>query len=69
MTTYQKSLALWIGGAVAGAALLPKSSKASGKPIPRWEAAMLGAIVVGGVGDGVLDRLNAGLSPLYPLVK
>lgn len=69
MTTFQKSLMLWIGGAVAGAALIPRTSKATGKPIPRWEAALFGSVVVGGIGDGVLDRLNAGLSPLYPLVK
>lgn len=52
MSTYQKSVALWVGGAIAGALLVPSAKIKTS----RIAGAAMGAIVVGGIGDAVLER-------------
>ena len=50
MTVLQKSLGLWIGGALAGAII---SIGANKSPLL---GGMLGAMLVGGVGDKMLEN-------------
>ena len=47
MTIFQRSVLLWVGGAVAGAAVARKR---------KVLGALLGAVIVGGVGDKILEN-------------
>lgn len=50
MTVLQKSLGLWIGGALAGALISIGANKSP------FLGGMLGAMLVGGVGDKMLEN-------------
>jgi outer membrane lipoprotein SlyB len=53
MTTYEKSKALWIGGGLLGAIIGYASTKRSKETVL---AGLLGSILVGAVGDKVLEQ-------------
>lgn len=55
MTVLQKSLGLWFGGAAIGlVAGLANKKTATGAAL----GALLGAIVVGGVGDAMIEKYD-----------
>jgi hypothetical protein len=56
MTVFQKSLGLWIGGALAGALISISANKSP------FLGGILGAALVGGVGDKMLEEPD----PVYP---
>jgi len=53
MTTYEKSKALWIGGGLLGAIVGYASTKKSKETLL---SAALGSILVGAIGDKVLEQ-------------
>jgi hypothetical protein len=61
MTVFQKSLGLWLGGALAGALISIGANKSP------FLGGILGAALVGGVGDKMLeDARDAEPAPVYP---
>jgi hypothetical protein len=61
MTVFQKSLGLWIGGALAGALISIGANKSP------FLGGVLGAMLVGGVGDKMLEEArDAEPYPVYP---
>jgi len=53
LTPYAASKTLWIGGAVIGGVMAPKEHRLAG--------AGLGAILLGAIGDVMIERHQAGL--------
>jgi uncharacterized membrane protein YjjB (DUF3815 family) len=65
MTTYQKSKALWIGGGIVGGFIGYVATKSGSKTAL---SAALGSILVGAIGDAVLEQeQRTGVFSLLPL--
>jgi uncharacterized membrane protein YjjB (DUF3815 family) len=65
MTTFQKSKALWIGGGIVGGLVGYLASKSGSKAVA---SAALGSILMGAIGDVVLEQeQRTGVFSLLPL--